>query len=208
MLLTLIAAVPVLMSHTFWVGLVVPFCCGWKVSVEGAVVSESVAATPVPETGTVCVPAALVKVRVALRVPVAEGANANWTWQVRPGATITPLQPWKLSWKSPAFVPVNATLDASNGMLPTFSRVAVYGLGLFVPTACVPNVRLSGVTMAAPAVASPMPDKVTVWGLLVAKDTITTVPALAPVVVGTNCTVTLQTLAARRFWTQPVLTMR
>jgi hypothetical protein len=91
--------------------------------------------------------------------------------------------------KSPAFVPLTATLPIDNGAVPESVRVTDCA-ALALPTTCEPNDRLLGDNDTPGAV--PVPDKATLWGLSGALSFTCTLALRAPVVEGLNVTEMVQ----------------
>src|SRR5208337_5382639 len=121
MLAMLKAAFPVLLRVTLWAVLVVPTF--WLLKVRLVTERLAVAPAPVPVRVIVCgLPAALSEMlTAAVRVPVAVGVNVTLIVQLPPPATELPQV---LVWaKSPALVPVIATLVILKAALPVLLRV-------------------------------------------------------------------------------------
>jgi hypothetical protein len=122
--------------------------------------SRSGVGAPVPLRETCCeLPGALsLKVRLALLVPAACGANRTATVQLVPITTVPPpagqLPP--AIEKSAAFVPVTATLITLSAALPLFVSVTLSG-ALDVAMIWLPNPRETGAIVATGALAIPVP---------------------------------------------------
>src|ERR1051326_8684049 len=68
-------------------------------------------------------------------------------------------------------------------------------VALLLPTSTLPNATLLGVNPTPGDV--PVPDKATVWGLLLASSVIASVPVRVPVAVGVNVTLIVQLAPAK-----------
>jgi hypothetical protein len=146
--------------------------------------------TPVPLNATVCgLPVALSAMfNVAVRVPAACGVNSTLIVQLAPAANVpVALHPapdegsGTAKSSAPGPLVVNpAKLTAAVLVFITVTLCAA----LVVLTACEPNVKLSGVTVAVSGV--PVPVNVTVCGLPVALSVNVIAPVRVPVAVGLN----------------------
>jgi hypothetical protein len=119
-------------------------------------VSVGVGLPQVPVRATVCgLPAALSDaLRVALRVPLAEGVKVTLMGHVASAATELPHV--LVSAKSPALAPVSMMLVMLSGAPPLFVIVTAWAL-LVVPSDWLANVKLAG-DKTAVAAATPVPD--------------------------------------------------
>lgn len=142
-LLIVIAVVP-----TFFIVIVLSAVLPTVTEPKFRLVAESSAVVPIPLRGSFCgLPLALsVKVRVALRAPVAVGLNVTVIVQLADAARDAP-QVVPVSGKSPASVPVTAMLVIVIAVVPTFFSVTIFAV-LVTPTAKVPKLRLLGVISA------------------------------------------------------------
>jgi hypothetical protein len=120
-------------------------------------------------------------VRVPLLAPVAEGSNCTLTVQLAAAARLDP-QVVADCRKSPAFVPVNVKLRLVSVLDRLFFTVTV-SAALVVPTVWLANVRAAGVTETG---TTPVPVRLTVWGLFDAPSVIVTVAAYEEAAVGEN----------------------
>ena len=125
------AAAPVFVSVTVFAALVDFTSCTAKVRVVGE--SVTLGAVPVPVRGTVCgLPAALsVRLRAAVRVPVAVGLNVILNVQLLPTAKL--VVQVVVSLKSPLLVPVKDRPLKVSVALPELVSVTFCAL-LLVPT--------------------------------------------------------------------------
>jgi hypothetical protein len=198
MLVMVSGPLPVFLRVDDCAALVVAIACVPKVRLPG--VSETAGPgggdveLPVPLSAAVCgLPdASSVILRLALRLPVADGENVTDTEQEAPAGTVLGLvghvvvQP-----KSPGFVPDTAMPEIVSAAVPEF--VSVTGAGtLDVPICCEPKLRLVGdrVTPGAGGGGAevPVPLSVAVCGLPDALS-VTVRPALRlPVADGENVT--------------------
>jgi hypothetical protein len=91
MLVMVSAVLPLFVSVTIWLELVVPTACAAKVSDEGVKVTEELA-IPVPLRLAVLDPAEVLSltVTVAVRVPVVVGVNVTLMVQLAPPARLLP----------------------------------------------------------------------------------------------------------------------
>src|SRR5690242_4372483 len=122
---------------------------------------------PVPLSDTCCgLPAPLsVKLRLALLVPAACGANRTSTVQLEPIPTVPPPAgqvPPTASAKSAAFVPVTVIPVTLSAALPLFVSVTLSG-ALDVAMIWLPNPREVGAILATGALAIPVPVNGTSW---------------------------------------------
>jgi hypothetical protein len=120
-------AVPELVMVTVMGLLVVLTCWPLKLSVE--LDGENAGAVPVPVRLTDCgLPVALsVKLKEALRVPMAAGVKVTLTPQLLPGVTFAPVQESALLVKSPAFEPPSATVEMERVAVPVLVTVRLKG---------------------------------------------------------------------------------
>jgi hypothetical protein len=103
--------------------------------------------------------------------------------------------------KSPEFVPVTAMLLMETGVLPPLYRVADCR-ELLEPTFTVPNESVEGLALRVLVAEVPVPESVTVCGLLLSESTTVSVAVLAPVVVGAKTIFTVQLAVALRLLPQ------
>jgi len=189
------AAVPEFVSVTGAGTLDVPTCCEPKLRLVGDRVTLGAggggADAPVPLSGAVCgLPDALsVIVRLALRVPVADGENVTEAVHDAPAASVPPHV--FVCAKSAAFEPETAMLVIVNAALPEF--VSVKGFDeLDVPTCCEPKLRLVGDRVTAGAggggALAPVPDSARVCGLPEALSATLTLADRDPDAPGVNVT--------------------
>jgi hypothetical protein len=148
-------------------------------------------ATPVPERLTVWgVSAALsLIVRVASREPVAEGVKVTPTEQVALGAMLAPEQPSAVLAKSAALLPPRLTVLIFKAVVPLLVTVTVCA-ALVVPTGWLPKPRLVADRLTAGA--TPVPERLTVWGVSAALSLIVRVASREPVAKGVKVTLTEQ----------------
>src|SRR5579862_909161 len=153
------AAVPLLVNVTAWAGLVEPGVVAAKVRLPGATLAF--AATPIPDNATVCglFAAESLNVRVALRGPAAEGANAMFTVQLEEGARLAPHDEPERT-KSEAFVPVMEVLMLEIAAAPPLRRVTVCA-GLVEPRFVALKKSEDGSTVAVLDATVPVPDRET-----------------------------------------------
>jgi hypothetical protein len=129
----------------------------------------------------------------AVRAPMAEGVNIKAIVQLAPAATELPQV--SASAKSLASVPVKARLVIFKVALPVLVRVTVCA-PLVVPTVWLENVKPAGAKLTAGAAATPVPVKVTVFGLSLTLSEMLRIPLRVPVVVGVKTTLTVQFIPA------------
>jgi hypothetical protein len=161
--------------------------------------SVTVGVKPVPVRLTLCgLPLALsVTVSDAVRVPDADGVNVTLIVQLAPAATLLPqLLVWA---KSPEFVPLMPMFEMSNVAFPVLERVTFWGV-LVVPVYCWPNERLDGESVTAGA--TPVPIRLTLWGLPLALSAMASEALRAPVADGVNVTLIVQFAPAPTVLTQ------
>jgi len=122
-LVMLKGALPVLPRLTVWAALVVP--TAWLAKVRMADDKPAAGAVPVPDRATVWgLPLALsLMLSEAVRLPLAVGVKV--TLIVHEASTVTEMLQVLVSAKSPALVPVIATLAISKMPMPTFMTVTV-----------------------------------------------------------------------------------
>lgn len=142
---------------------------------------------PVPETAAVCgLPmASSVTENSAIRFPMATGLNVIVTTQEEPCARLAP-QVFAVMEKSPGSVPVKPMPENVTVPVPPLVSVNVLGTAA-TPTDCDPHDRLAGLMLrVAVAVASPVPNRETVCGLLDAPSSMLNVAVRIPVPLGEN----------------------
>jgi uncharacterized protein YqcC (DUF446 family) len=189
MLVTVKAAVPVLLSVTDWTALVVPTF--WLAYVRLPELSDTIGTpTPVPERVTVWGdPAALsVMVTDAPRLPAAVGVNVTEMLQLPPAATLAPQV--LVCAKSPGLVPATAMLVTVKAAVPVLLSVTDWA-ALVVPTFWLAYVRLPELSDTI-GTAAPVPERVTVWGDPAALSAMVTDAPRLPAAVGVNVTEMLQ----------------
>lgn len=157
---------------------------------------------PDPERATACglLLAESVNVRVAERVPDAEGLNTTPTVQLAPDVKLVPHVLLTIV-KSAALVPATLMLPIEMVEPLPFFNVAVC-VELLDPTLTEPNESEEGLTVA-PAV--PRPESATVCGLVLSVSLKLSVAVRVPVVVGANTMFTVQLAAAARLVPQVLL---
>lgn len=150
---------------------------------------------PVPESATVCglFVAESVKLRVAVRVPAAVGLNTIEAVQLADAPRLVEQVLLEIA-KSPAFVPVIATLLIVIDELNPFFNVAVCA-AVVDPTAVLAKPIDVGLAATPPGA---YPVNVTTCGLFVAESLKFSVAARFPVVVGANTTFAVQLADAAR----------
>jgi hypothetical protein len=117
-------ALPMLVTITVCVALVVPDICAANVREETDKLTTG--PVPVPVKVTACgLPAALsVRFNVALRFPTADGVKLTLTEQVPLGATAAAVQVSEISEKSPVFVPPTVTAEMARFAVPELVTVS------------------------------------------------------------------------------------
>ena len=123
--------------------------------------------------------------------PVDVGLNVTLTAQLLPAPTELPQV--FVCVKSPGLAPVMAMLVTLNVPGPLLVRVTVLVAPLF-PMRTLPQFKLVADRLTAGAV--PVPDKLAVWGLLLALSVTVRVAVRVPVVVGVKVTLIVQLDAA------------
>jgi hypothetical protein len=156
------------------------------VALEGeSALSAGTGLLPVPVRLTVCglLLALSVIVRVPVRVPPARGVKVTLIVQLALGVSeLGHALVWAKS-------PLTLMMREVNAALPLLLRVTVCG-GLVVETVCPAKVRL--VVERLTTGASPVPLRVTFWGLLLALSVSASVPLRAPLAVGVKVTLMVQ----------------
>src|SRR5580658_2198014 len=119
--------------------------------------------------------------------------------------------------KSPGFVPPKVALSMLIGTFPVLVRTT-FCVTLASPWGGLLKARVAGESVAVALTASPLPDKLTVWGLPEALSVNTMEPVRAPVAVGVNSTLTVQVAGGVRndsvvqlvlvMWKSPLSTTR
>jgi hypothetical protein len=182
----------------------VPIACS---ETDEGVTVNCPAVTTDPDSATVCglFVAESVKLNVAVRVPVAVGLNTTEAAQFPAAARLVPHVLLEML-KSPAFVPLIATLEIVTDALVLFDSVAACEL-LLVPTAEEVNVRLVGLDVTLPVLPAPEPVSVTLCGLFVAESVKLNVAVRVPVAVGLNTTDAVQLPDAARLVPHVLLEM-
>lgn len=141
-------------------------------------------AAPVPERATVCgLPVALSAIdRVAERAPGISGLKLSWIVHDEPIATVDPQGAFCSSVNSPALGPDTETLFTLRLELPVLVSVTACGVELLVFTTWLPKLSVV-VDKLAPGL-TPVPVRLTVWGLPVALSETLTEPPTVPLVAG------------------------
>jgi hypothetical protein len=147
------------------------------------------AAVPVPVSPRDWgLPAALsVMLTDAARLPLTVGSKVTLIVQLVPAATELPHV--LVSAKSPGLAPVRPMLERLTAALPPLVRVAV-NVPLGVLTGWLPKQRLVGERLTA--VAVPVPERLTVWGLPAVLSVILTDAVRLPLAVGSKVTLIVQ----------------
>jgi hypothetical protein len=153
---------------------------------------------PVPVRLTVCglLVAESVKLRLAVRVPVAAGLNTTEAEQLVAAARLVPHVLLEML-KSPGFVPVIAMLLMLMEELVPFDSVTDCA-PLLDPVLMLPNERLLGLAATLPDAGAPYPVSATFCGLLLAESVKFNVADRLPVVVGPKMIFAVQLDAAAR----------
>jgi len=176
-------AFPLLRSVAVCAPLVVPRSCGPNPRLGGLSVTAGAGAPPVPDTATECgLPLALSETRtLAARMPPALGVNVTLITHV--AFTASDAGQSFVCAKSPAASPETVMPLIDSVAVPVLRSVDVCAV-LVVPTSCVGNSIVDGVSVTAGAV--PVPPSVTLCGLPDALSVTWTLAARAPVAVGAN----------------------
>jgi len=202
--------VPVLVSVTDCVALVVPTLVLGKVSEAGErlTVAPELDDPPVPESGMICgvLGALSNRLTCAVRVPEAVGVNFRLTVQLPPVATVPPTPgqvPRPPKAKSPLFVPVMVkALLIVRAELPVLLRVTNDTL-LVLPTNTAPKFTEAGERLTTgPLEEAPVP--VRLADRAVAPAVIPSAAVLVPVAAGSNVTLIVQLALAARLVLQVV----
>ena len=127
------AALPVLVRVTVCAVLLVPDIWAGKVSEEDDKLTMAPIPFPLRLTDCGLSLALSVKVSEALRLPMADGVNVTLTVQVPLGVMVAPEQVSALLAKSPAFVPLMATVEMVRSSVPLLVIVSCCA-ALAVPT--------------------------------------------------------------------------
>jgi hypothetical protein len=170
--------------------------------VEGLTVRVLVADAPAPESATACglLVAVSVNVRVAARLPEAEGLNTILAEHEPAGEILVPQVLLEME-KSPEFVPVIAMLLMESSVLPPLDKETDCA-ELLEPTLTVAKESAAGLAVRVLVAAVPVPESVTVCGLPLAESSKLSVAVLLPVVVGAKTTFTVQLADAARLFPQ------
>jgi hypothetical protein len=183
-------AVPEFVSFTVWAALVLPTVSAANVRLVGESVTAgavTTGASPVPVNNTVCgEPIALsVTLTVPVLLPAAVGVNVTESMQDPPPAMLVP-QLW-LTAKSP-----EAAIEVRfKTALPEFVSVTVCA-ELVVSVVCDAKVSAVGARVTIGAVATPVPERVTVWGEPVALSVTVSAPVRVPATEGVKLTEMVQ----------------
>jgi len=158
--------VPVLVRVMDFLPPIPPTGTNAQLRLDGDIVAAPAGADPAPVRVTDCglLPALSVNWSVALRVPDAVG------WKTTPAEQVLPVerletQELDAMEKSPAFVPVMATLPMVTGEPVELDRVADWE-ALAEPTVVEAKVRVVGLAVMLVEAAAPVPVSVTDCGLL------------------------------------------
>ena len=127
-----------------------------------------------------------VTVNVPLRVPVAVGVKVTLIVQLVPAARLAPQL--LVCPKSPLLVPLTAMLVMPSAVPWELVRVTACA-ALVVPTFWLLNVSEVGERLGS---AVPVPERLAVWGLLLASSVTVKVPLRVPVAVGAKVTLIVQ----------------
>jgi hypothetical protein len=186
MLLMARAVVPVFLSVMAWAALVV--LRFWRLKVRLAGVTLARGALPVPVRYAVCglLVALSLMENVAVWVPGVLGANAKLNLHVLPAGTELPQVP--VTANSPGLAPENAALVMVRAAFPEFLRFRAWDL-LVEPTARLPKLRVGSRSTMGPL---PVPERLTVWGLLAALSVMVIAAFSAEANVGVNVTLMMQ----------------
>jgi hypothetical protein len=181
------AALPWLVRVTGCTALIVPKVWLPKFRLVGVRLADG--ALPVPLRFTVWgLPAALsAMLSTAVRAPRAAGVKVTVIVQLPPAATELPHV--LVTAKSPGFAPVAPILVIVKLAFPVLVRVTACG-GALVPTAKLPNVRVVMERLTCEVV--PVPERLTVWGLLAALSVMVSAALSAVANVGVNATLIVQ----------------
>jgi hypothetical protein len=193
MLLIVSAEVPVLVRVMAFDAPLFPIATTTQLNEVGLTVAlPEPVAVPVPLRATDCglLVAESVKLRVALRAPLAVGLNTMDAVQ-EPAAARLVLHVLLAMLKSPAFVPAMAMLLIVIDVLCPLDRVTVCE-ALLDPTLVLANVRLAGLADTVPLGEVPVPVSVMVWGLPLAESLKFKVAERAPVTFGANTMLAVQ----------------
>ena len=142
--------------------------------------AESAPCVPVPVRATVGSDALLAIEMLPVSTPVAVGSNTAVKFADWPALNVIGVAiPVKLN-----PVPVALTCVIVTLALPEFVRVTVWSAAF--PTALLPKLMLPGFTVNVAPAATPVPTRVSVWGVFGALSVNTIVPFAAPATVGAN----------------------
>jgi hypothetical protein len=205
MLLMLITVAPPLLRVTVCGGLVDATIGAAKTRLAGDTVA--LGRLPVPDSNTVCglLVALSVKLRVAARVPAAEGVNTTSMVQLAEAARALPHMLAEMA-KSPALVPAIAAPAMEMTASPRFCKVMICA-GLLVPGLNAPNATEAGLAAAEPMGITPIPERDTEVGALLVLSVNRSVACRAPATVGTKSNVAVQLTPAARMAPQVWLRM-
>lgn len=193
------AALPLLLTVTDWLALVVPSTCEAKVSVAalseicgvGAAVPEPLSVTADGEPLALCV-----IVRLALRAPVADGVNASLIVHELDTATLPPTEqvPPAEIWNSAACAPPSVSVLITSGAVPVLLTVTVWSAEVvatvWLKLSVVGDTPITGVS------ATPVPDRLVVLCPPAALCVTIRLALRAPAAEGVNPTLMVQLLPA------------
>jgi hypothetical protein len=191
----------VFVNVTGWLALAVPTLWLAKVRLVVERLAPGPEPAPVPARLTDWVPALSVMIRLAVRDPAAAGLNVTLIAQLAPAATDVPQL--LAAVKSPAFVPVTATLEKDKVALPVLVNVTGW-LALAVPTLWLAKVRL--VVERLTTGAEPVPARLT--DCVPALPVITRLAVRDPAAAGSNETLIVQLAPAETGAPQPLARLK
>ncbi len=193
--------VPLFVSVTTWVGLVV--LRGWLPKLKFPVdrLTAGPEGVPVPIKLITCglPPALSVMVIAPARVPMAVGAKLTLIVQLAPAATLPPFG--QVMPDAGKKSPLGTMLAMVNAALPVLVSVTVCG-ALIVPSAWLGNVRLIGDSLTAGPVSTALPVRLIFCGLSAALSAMVIVPVRRPGIVGVKATLMVQLAPAARLLPQ------
>jgi hypothetical protein len=171
---------------------------------KATLAGETVTPAPIPVSESCCgllVPVS-VTLRVAVRVPTAVGLKTTARVQVAEAARVEPQVFW-LRMKSAALVPVKATLLIVMEAEPVLVRVALLAPPA-LPMLTLYQLSELGESEAPPVAPAPVPEKLTVSGMLVLLEVMLHVALSAAVVEGLKTMAAVQLADAARLEPQVV----
>src|SRR5439155_1753126 len=131
------------------------------------------------------------RVTAPVRVPVAVGANFTLIVQLAPAATVLPQVPSPAKAKLPLISKLPLNVSVAFPVLVSVTNLTA----LVVPTAWLPKLSALGERLTPGAGVpdeTPLPVRLTFWGLPVALSVRVTVPVSVPVVAGLKTTLNVQ----------------